>query len=360
MSVDFMSELEEVIDVTPRKPVLEDLPAADNELAEIKFSVADNQIAIASERYMALTINGVDDKEGYKLVHAAHMEVKGMRTDVEKTRKELKADALAWGKKVDGEAKRLKAGLEPIETHLKAEKDAVEAEKARILQEKVDGRIAKFSAVGAMSPPANIIGDWSDEDFESALAVATEHYELKKAEEARRLQAEADAKAEAERVRLEEEERQAEQRIQMAKERAELDAMREEQKEQNRVHQAEMTKLQAERDKLEAERQEAITRARLEEEAKQRADAVELATPTTVPVATDEQLAGRIQRTPPQDLMTFGQLVTADTEALLTVAGSLRILIGQVPAVSAVSEAKRSRIIQILVNAAALIQEAAN
>ncbi len=97
-----------------------------------KFAPTDTAIAEMSERFLPLQISGIDDAEGLKAVHSARMVVKSHRIQVEKVRKELKADSLAYGRRVDGEAKRITALLEPIERHLSDQEDAVIIEKERI------------------------------------------------------------------------------------------------------------------------------------------------------------------------------------------------------------------------------------
>ena len=83
-----------------------------------EVDITDAAIAEMSTLYMGLAITDLEDKEQFDAVHSARMVVKGKRVEVEKKRKELKADAIAWGKKVDTEAKRIFGKLEPIETHL--------------------------------------------------------------------------------------------------------------------------------------------------------------------------------------------------------------------------------------------------
>ena len=58
------------------------------------------------------------------------------RTDVEKRRKELKQDALDYGRLVDSTAKRITERLEAIEGPLKANKELIDAENERIKREK--------------------------------------------------------------------------------------------------------------------------------------------------------------------------------------------------------------------------------
>lgn len=67
----------------------------------VEYNVTDAAIAEMQSRFMALTVKGLDDNKGLAEVHKARMVVKGKRIEVEKRRKELKADALDWSKKVD-------------------------------------------------------------------------------------------------------------------------------------------------------------------------------------------------------------------------------------------------------------------
>jgi hypothetical protein len=102
----------------------------------VKYDIADAAISKMNADYMGLTIQGLDDKEGFNQVHEARMVVKNHRVAVEKKRKELKADALEYGRRVDAEAKRITGLLDPIEAHLQAEEDKVIEEKKRIKEEK--------------------------------------------------------------------------------------------------------------------------------------------------------------------------------------------------------------------------------
>lgn len=103
-----------------------------------KFTITDAAISQMKKEYMPLNINGIDDKEGYAIVHAARMVVKGKRVEVEKTRKVLKEDTLIFGRAVDGEAKRITALLGSIESYLLGQQAAVDKEKARIKEEEAE------------------------------------------------------------------------------------------------------------------------------------------------------------------------------------------------------------------------------
>jgi hypothetical protein len=104
----------------------------------VEYNVTDAAIAEMSDMYLGLVITDIDDKEQFSAVHSARMVVRGKRIEVDKRRKELKADALAWGKKVQGKANHIFELLEPIETHLKKEEGKVQAEKDRIESERIN------------------------------------------------------------------------------------------------------------------------------------------------------------------------------------------------------------------------------
>ena len=187
-----------------------------------RFSPTDTAIAALAEQYLPLRIADVNDLAGFAIVHRARMDIKDKRCAVEKVRKELKADALEYGRKVDGEAKRLCALIEPIEAHLDAEERTFSNSRERIKNE------ARLKA----------------EAEAKAIADA----------EAARVKAEHDA--EIERVRVEREKLDAERKAMEAEREAEAAKQR-----------AAQEKLDAERRAIEAEKQRLseIEAARLRE-----------------------------------------------------------------------------------------------
>lgn len=216
-------------------------PATDNRLS--RFRQQDATIAKMKAEYSLLTVQDVNDARGLKLVHAARMEVKNCRVAVEKLRKELKADSLEYGRKVDAEAKRITAMIEPIETHLEQQEAIVTKEKERLKAEAeakrkaaLDERISKLLEVGCVLPP-QIVEVMTPEKFADTLDAAT-----KEKAEKDRIAAEKVAAEEAEKQRQAEE---------AARNRAELEAQRKQLEEERRKHEAEAA---AERAKLEAER----------------------------------------------------------------------------------------------------------
>ena len=120
-----------------------------------KYNVTDAAIAKLNADYMALAVKGVDDKAGYEVVKTARIDIKKRRVEVEKTRVQLKAESLEYGRRVDGEAKRITALLEPIETHLIGQEKIVEDEKERLKAEveaketaRIQARIDRLESMG--------------------------------------------------------------------------------------------------------------------------------------------------------------------------------------------------------------------
>jgi len=275
------------------------------ELGIVKYDVTDAAIQQMEADYIVLTVQGLDDEAGFKMVHEARMVVKTHRVAVEKKRKELKANALEWGRKVDSEAKRIFGLLEPIETHLQTEEDKVtkekeriKAEKIRLEQERVERIRAKIQAIKEMGEPnffhkktsevllipLEVLSDTeiSEEiymefkpeadkvmfDTLKALRAAYEDQLLFEKEEAER-------KAEAERLEKVRKEQEAKERELEEKRNAEEEKVRLERE----YIENERRKIQAEKDRIEAEKraeQERKDRAEFErkvqEEAKARAE----------------------------------------------------------------------------------------
>jgi hypothetical protein len=127
--------------------------AIDHAVSEI--AKTDAAIAQVRDEYMELVVTGPNDQDGYKSAEVALKKVVRMRTSVEKKRKELKADSVRYGKAVDGEARRIRELIEPIEEHLKAQCDIVRLEEARqqvaaenARRNEVNGWVRELSELG--------------------------------------------------------------------------------------------------------------------------------------------------------------------------------------------------------------------
>jgi hypothetical protein len=219
-----------VVDAPPVAMAISPKPMTDL----ITYPVSEAVIAALREKCAGLTC---DTPEAYEETRVAIGNIRDTRVAIETRRVELKADAIAYGRMVDSEAKRYLALLVEIETPLKAKKDAVDEAKERAKAEK---EAAKKAAL-----EAEILAKREAE--EAAAKVLRE--------------AEA-AKLAAERAELDAE------RKRMAEEQARLD--RERQIEAERVaeaRRAEDARIDAERAALAAERRAEEERQRIEREA---------------------------------------------------------------------------------------------
>ena len=94
-----------------------ELTHTDPEFLPVQYDMTEIQIAKLVKEYDPKTIPeaSVKGDDGYLVIHDKTMAITKVRTHIDRIRKILKADSLAWGKKVDGEAKRLTAIVETLE-----------------------------------------------------------------------------------------------------------------------------------------------------------------------------------------------------------------------------------------------------
>ncbi len=246
----------------------------------IVFSITDMVIAEIRETVKDLKINGVEDKEGYEQVKAARLKIVRLRGDLERSRKEQKQEALDHGRNLDTEAGRLRVALETIEAPLKKmeeEIDAIEkAEVDRVQREKEAKHKARKDAAAAVGVMITTLEEhkiimFSDEDFDTYLATATEAYQVKCAKD----KADADRLAELEK---QEADRKAEADAKAAKEKADEDERLRKQKEKQDADQKvlddqakaladQQAELKRQQDKLDNDREDERLRKEVEEKA---------------------------------------------------------------------------------------------
>lgn len=203
-------------------------PSIEQQVAE--WSATDAALHEAVKATDGLTIAGHVDgpKAGYRAVEAARKALKTHRTGIENRRKELKAPILDLGRKVDEEAKRLTAIVEPRERELDKDSEAYEAEQARIALEAADAkrrmveeRLAIMAKYG-IAPNLSLVDSATPEEWSAKVAGWEEEAAeaARKAEEERieRERLEAERKAEADRL-------EAERAAERAKEKAERERL---------------------------------------------------------------------------------------------------------------------------------------
>lgn len=180
-----------------------------------KFNIADAAIEQMKREYGGLKIQGIEDRDAYKKVHAAWQIVRGKRLQVEKAHKIIKADYLHVSRAIDGEKNRLLGLIEPLENELNAELERIdrlkkeESEKAeRMAQERLQGRVntliengvsfnGSFYAIGeTISIDVVTLKNLPDGDFSQLLTrVQAENAKIVEAREAeaQRIRDEAEA-----------------------------------------------------------------------------------------------------------------------------------------------------------------------
>jgi hypothetical protein len=230
----------------------------------IKYSPAEAEIALLKEKYGHLK---ADTPQGYDDVSRALRLVVGARTSIEARRKELKADSLAWGRKVDATAGKLFDLIAQVEAPLRAEKDRVDAEKeakARAIVEAEKARVAELERQVREKEEAERKAARDAE--EARLKAARDAEEARQAVERKLLAEEAAKLAEERRAH------EAERQTAAARFNAEQAAIAKAQREAQEKIDAERRKLAEEKerlDRIEFERvakEKAIEKARLEVE----------------------------------------------------------------------------------------------
>lgn len=198
------------------------------EVQVVSYDVTDAVIAQTRARCAELS---ADTPAGYEAVRIAVADLRGTRTAIERRRVELKTDALAYGRRVDGEAKRFTKLLLEIEEPLSQKKHDVDYEKSRL---RLEAESAKQAALEAKIRAAR-------EAEEARLADIRAVEEQRLTEERARL--------EAERAQLTEERRKADETAQAERERVTAEAL------------AAQASQRAEREAIDADRR-AVTAAR--------------------------------------------------------------------------------------------------
>lgn len=274
-----------------------------------KFDPVKAGLSALTEKYSSGPPADLSVPENYEICRLACSEMRKKRTSAEKIRKELKADALEYGRKVDGIAKQIIDHIAALEKPFNTAKKEFDAkieiekrEKALAEERRVDGIASRIAEIGAL-PSAHISSNsweiaavtisldallsdadgWAMEFADKAKATVIEAQQKLKdlhamkvqqeqiAAEKAKAEKEAAEKAEADRIQREKEaaaerERLAIERAKLAAEQAELERVRKEQQaeldRQRAEQQAEIDRQQAELKRQLAEQQAEIYRQR--------------------------------------------------------------------------------------------------
>jgi len=197
------------------------------------YNLSKQWIATRKKKYLALTIAGIEDKEGYSKVETAWREIRNKRLAVAGKHKELKADYLVITRKIDGAKNEFTELLEEIEGPLKDRmneidnaKEEKKREAERALQAKTDARVqslidngitfnGSYYTIGeVISLDIATVKDMKDDDFDGLMVrVRSENARIleAKAEQERKEQDEKD-RLELQRQQQEEQERKLKER----------------------------------------------------------------------------------------------------------------------------------------------------
>lgn len=278
-----------------------------------KYNITDAAIAKLSKENLSLAVNGVDDKEGYKIVKNARIGIKTKRVEIEKKRKDLKADSLKFGKAVDSEAKRITSLLMPIEEHLISQERIVDDEEERVKAEKIEkekdrirGRIERLITIGAVFNGSVYVFETLSTNLEELKVLTNEEFdgfidklagvvqsrkdknaELKAEQERKDAERKAESKR-LEKVRIEQEKKEAEIREQQEKVRIEQEKV-----------EAEKRKIGEDKKKEQEEKARLVENERILKEAKEKA---RIAAEKKAEREAEEKCLGEKQKQKDEDL----------------------------------------------------------
>jgi hypothetical protein len=211
------------------------------------------------EEYSGLSIDGVDDKEGFKKVDDARKRLKQERVQLEKDGYNTREKAIAFQKAVIEKERSLVSIIKPLEDKFLSMTQKVNEEKERIKKEKEEAENRRIQARIDALNQYNYAVDYSmiskidDQEFEIMLSNVKADYE----EEQKKIAAK---KAEEEEARRQEEERLKAERIEIERLRKEHEekekALAEEREQIRKQQEEEQRKIQAENDRKQREFEE--------------------------------------------------------------------------------------------------------
>ena len=98
--------------------------------AIVKYTTNEAEIAKMSDIYLNLTIDGIEDTEGFEAVHDARMIMVKHRTDIDKFRKKTNKDAQDFISTNNKNAKKLGADIKSTLTGASTKSKAANRRKA--------------------------------------------------------------------------------------------------------------------------------------------------------------------------------------------------------------------------------------
>jgi len=233
----------------------------------------------------AIVITDENQVEEMQLARKYRLQLKNVRVNTEKKRKEMKEQALREGRAIDGAANIIKALLVPVEKYLEEQEKFIEIKEASKKEQVRLERVCKLQKYVGEDVSVYQLKEMSEEAFEKLLATSKSFYEVQEKErqklEEDRIAKEKEAieeqkriKAENEKLKKEKEEREkvlaAERKAQeqaLEKERAKLAAEKAKQAEILKKEQEKREKIEA-KIRAEKEEQELLKKQKEEEQKK--------------------------------------------------------------------------------------------
>lgn len=220
------------LELTGEEPIREanQLPAQQLETLSNIFAPYMQQVLQMEQMAYEVEVTDEDDREGMAKAKRLRIQIKNIRTEVEKIRKEEKQYSLITGRVVDYFGKTIRERAEILENRLKEHEEYAErkaAERRELLRKERDALLSPY----VESTLHFDLGTMSERGFEELLQSSRMAHEARvkeqwEAEEAERLRIEAE-KAERERLAAENERLQAELRAKQEAEEAAAQAERE-------------------------------------------------------------------------------------------------------------------------------------
>lgn len=171
-------------------------------IGKIDYGILREDLQAKVNADLAMTIDGPDDKAGYKLADTRRKEWVRVRTGIDKTRKDLNAEAKRHIDKVNSVAKELTDIAAQAEDHVTKLVDDIDAAIEKKRRDEIDAvfnaRNEKLLAAG-VTLPRILVDSMSDIEIEDKIAEAVELARFRK-EEAERM---AKEKADADRIAAE-------------------------------------------------------------------------------------------------------------------------------------------------------------
>ncbi len=209
-------------------------------------------------------------KEGHKFM-------RGVRIDIEKTRKNLKEDSLKEGRAIDLVAKLLIEQITPIEIDLQQKAKFIEIQEENRRAKITQSRIVKLTELGYAIPNISIISETTDEMFEIFLSGLKTEAEKRESDlqASEKIRIEAEQKAEQERLECERIEKEHKESQRKENERLKIEAEKREAEiaEERKANEKIRLEQEAENKRIQAEKDELI---RIEEERKTQEQVEEL------------------------------------------------------------------------------------